>query len=261
MPDPLTDTLQGILRLATTLPEEPSAFAGLPPSLRARAAKQLAHIFARLKTGHDISETLSELAAIAKLVSTESGDYDAFSPQKRKKLSNDLEATLARLESAVKALSPIKYPQDAFDPFAPKVIGHLIADKLLEKPRVALEEAHRSKFYGAGVYALYYGGPFDSYAPITGLEHPIYVGKSDPADLHAVNPKQQGHGIWQRLHDHHGNLSNVESLDIDHFDCRFLVVHSAWVTPAEDYLIEHFRPVWNKQMKNVPRRAFVAPSG
>ncbi|MBK8036005.1 MAG: Eco29kI family restriction endonuclease [Verrucomicrobiaceae bacterium] len=33
------------------------------------------------------------------------------------------------------------------------------------------------------------------------------------------------------------------------FDCRYLVVRSAWIETAEDLLINWFQPVWNHEMK------------
>ena len=35
----------------------------------------------------------------------------------------------------------------------------------------------------------------------------------------------------------------------DDFDCRYLVVRSAWQKTAEDYLIGRFKPIWNNETK------------
>lgn len=59
------------------------------------------------------------------------------------------------------------------------MIGKLIADTLVVQPRHKLSEV--GKFYGSGVYAIYYTGSFPAYDLITGTDKPIYVGKADPA--------------------------------------------------------------------------------
>jgi hypothetical protein len=46
--------------------------------------------------------------------------------------------------------------------------------------------------YGAGVYALYYNGTFDAYAPLSRTEQPIYVGKAHPKDVAAKDGVGQG---------------------------------------------------------------------
>lgn len=249
MSESLESALKQIVRLISDLPENGDSPESIPPSLRNKAVKQVTTLLRRLKSEHDLAEWVSELAGVAKLISKDSSVYERLKPAARQRLADALEATLSDLDTAAKALSPIRFPQDTFNPFEPKVVGELIANTLLAQKRQPLAEAVQSKFYGAGVYAIYYSGPFDAYRPIAKREHPIYVGKSDPAQLHAINPKQQGQRLYRRLADHHGNLSDIENLRIEHFDCRFLVVHSAWVKPAEDYLIEHFHPVWNKEMK------------
>jgi hypothetical protein len=247
--EPLSSALKQILRLISDLPKGRDEINLLPGSLRNKAIKEVTALLRRLKQQHDLPELISELASVAKLICHDSSTYDGLKPAARQRLSNSLEGTLKELDAAAKAISPIRFPQDAFNPFAPKVVGELIANTLLVQDRQHLAASVVTKFYGAGVYALYYKGPFDAYRPISRREHPIYVGKSDPAHLHAENPKQQGTRLYRRLLDHHGNLSDIQNLKIEEFDCRFLVVHSAWVKPAEDYLIEHFHPVWNKEMK------------
>lgn len=237
------------MRLISELPENDDLPEVIPASLRNKAVRKVTTLLRRLKKDHDLAELVSELASVATLICKDISVYEGLNPAARLRLADALEATLSDLDAAAKTISPIRFPQDTFNPFEPKVIGELIANTLLAQKRQSLTEAVLSKFYGAGVYAIYYSGLFDAYRPISKREHPIYVGKSDPAQLHAINPKQQGQRLYRRLADHLGNLSDIENLRIEDFDCRFLVVHSAWVKPAEDYLIEHFYPVWNKEMK------------
>jgi hypothetical protein len=104
--------------------------------------------------------------------------------------------------------------------------------------------------YGSGVYAIYYNGPFESYAPISGTETPIYVGQAAPSMNNARTPLEQGARLASRLGEHSKNISKaVSTLSIDDFEFRSLVVQSGWETAAEDYLIHLFRPIWNREVK------------
>lgn len=67
--------------------------------------------------------------------------------------------------------------------------------------------------------------------------------------MHALTAKAQGTRLHTRLKDHHRSISNAENLNLANFDCRYLVVRSAWVETAEDLLIDWFKPVWNNEMK------------
>ena len=55
--------------------------------------------------------------------------------------------------------------------------------------------------------------------------------------------------LYTRLEDHIRTIGSADNLDLDDFQCRYLVVRSAWVETAEDLLIDWFRPVWNKETK------------
>lgn len=249
MPETLSKLLTEILRLLSAFPQEEDRYEGVPPALRKKAVKQLALLLQRLRSKDDFHPLLAEFSSTLKAIRENPSSKSSLSTHARRKMAQTLEVLLSEVDSAEKAISPTSYPQEAFNPFAPRVVGELIATTLLDKPRCTLEDSANKEFYGAGVYAIYYTGSFDAYEPISRREHPIYVGKSDPADLHAVSPKQQGKRLWKRLDEHRKNLRNVRNLALADFDCRFLVVHSAWVKPAEDYLIGQFHPVWNKEMK------------
>ena len=55
--------------------------------------------------------------------------------------------------------------------------------------------------------------------------------------------------MHSRLKDHNRSLVSAENLKLTDFDCRYLVVRSAWVETAEDLLIDWFKPVWNNEVK------------
>jgi hypothetical protein len=161
-------------------------------------------------------------------------------------LKDEIEAAITLLQTFSRQIDPVGHPQTVFDPSDPKVIGELIARTLLLQPIGTLSTV--GKFYGSGVYAIYYRGDFPAYRPISGTENPIYVGKADPATLHAQTVQQEGHGLSTRLLDHKRSITAAANIKLDDFDCRYLVVKSAWQETAEDYLISAFRPIWNNQM-------------
>ncbi len=198
---------------------------------------------------HKPTEILAEIIKLAQTLPTDPSNYAELSSHKRRAIRRDLEGAILRLNAVGQSLDFIRQPKHVFDPTSPKVIGDLVAHTLLAQDKEQLASVVKQSFYGAGVYAIYYSGTFDCYAPISGREHPIYVGKADPDALHAPTPEEQGVALHTRLKDHNRTIGSADNLDLGDFQCRYLVVRSAWVETAEDLLIDWFRPVWNKEMK------------
>lgn len=74
-----------------------------------------------------------------------------------------------------------------------------------------------------GVYALYHGG---------GL---VYAGK-------ALNTT-----LARRLAEHYRKITGRENIDVSEVSCRFLTIEGDWfVRAAEDALIQHYSPLWQK---------------
>jgi hypothetical protein len=185
---------------------------------------------------HAFIAELPEKEALAKL-----------RPTRLNALKSEIEAAIIRLQMFSRELDPVSQPQFIFDPAHPQVIGELIGRTLLLQPTKKLKDI--SKFYGSGVYAIYYRGDFPAYAPISRTDNPIYVGKADPASLNAQTVEQQGSGLSTRLLDHKRRIAAATNISLDDFDCRFVVVKSAWQETAEDYLIALFKPIWNNEMR------------
>ena len=186
-----------------------------------------------------------------------SSDLTGINARRRKQLIESIREAIRRLDFVAVGLDPIQLPKFVFDPSNPDVVGKLIGDTLLEQPRVPLAAIQR--FYGSGVYALYYRGDFPAYIPIKDSNTPIYVGKADPAVLDARTPMEQGERLYARLNgDHARSIRKAEDhareahaenyIKLADFDCRHLVVRSAWQRTAEDYLISRFKPVWNDEI-------------
>lgn len=197
----------------------------------------------------DAPKILAEIIKLAQSLPSDPAEYAALSAPRRRSIRAELEAAILRLSSVAQSLDVIRQPKHVFDPTSPKVIGDIVARTLLLQDKEPLATAIERSFYGAGVYALYYRGPFKVYAPITGKDHPIYVGKADPEAMHALTPEDQGARLFSRLKDHNRSIRAAENLDLADFDVRYLVVRSAWVETAEDHLIGWFKPVWNNEMK------------
>jgi Eco29kI restriction endonuclease len=169
-----------------------------------------------------------------------------LTPQNRKRINDEIEAAAANLNAVAAELDPIKRPRDVFDPGNPRTIGFFIALALTAQPRQSLSSFQPR--YGAGIYALYYNGGYPLYEPINQTETPIYVGQAAPGTLDARTPTEQGPRLAARLNEHRKTILKAStSLNIDDFECRALAVQSGWETPAEDYLIRLFRPIWNKE--------------
>lgn len=163
------------------------------------------------------------------------------------KLREDLKAAIKKLRGVATSLDPIKQPDAFFDPSDPLKVGEMVAGALVLQPPHSLESI--PKFYGSGIYALYYRGTFEAYRPISKTNHPIYVGKADPDNSHARTPEEQGIRLSTRLADHLKNIGLAMNLDVKDFLCRYLVVVSGWQTAAEAHLIGLYKPIWNKEMK------------
>lgn len=151
-----------------------------------------------------------------------------------------------RLEKLERDVDPVRLPDAFFDPAEPRLIGHFVALALISQERVRLDAIE--PFYGAGVYALYYTGPEGVYAPISGTETPIYVGKADPP-VGATSVVEQETKLYGRLNEHRKNIDKVAGIDLTDFECRALAVQSGYQAAAENHLINLFRPIWNNETK------------
>ena len=136
----------------------------------------------------------------------------------------------------------------AYDPLDYENLARSVVTALLESASTMLPPVEQ--FSGAGVYALYYTGPLPFYSPISSptLHTPIYVGKAVPTGARKGTPGKtpETHtALYRRLHDHAKSIEQAENLDLTEFRTRHLVVMPVWITLAERFLIDHFRPIWN----------------
>jgi hypothetical protein len=171
-----------------------------------------------------------------------------LTPKSRSLLSVEIQKSAAALNGLLAELDPIDRPSAVFDPGNPRTVGYFVALALSAQPRRPL--AALKEFYGTGVYALYYKGNFSAYQPISGSDTPIYVGMAVYEHKDRQDPSAMGTSLAGRLGEHKKNIQRAsETLNIDDFDYRALVVQSGWEGPAETHLIRMFRPIWNKEVK------------
>ena len=152
-----------------------------------------------------------------------------------------------QLRTAMVSLDPVRQPSSIFNPANPRTVGLFVSIALLAQEREPLGDV--KPYYGSGVYAIYFKGDYPAYKPLVRTEHPIYVGKADPAVADAKTAEEQQERLARRLRDHAKAIRRADNLNIDHFTCRQLVVASGLQTSAENYLIDLFKPIWNKEMK------------
>lgn len=175
---------------------------------------------------------------------------ESLSSVKKKKLRQELVERMEVLRELEAELDSIKQPDHIFDPSNPNYMGRFTAAALLIQPRHPLADVE--KFYGAGVYALYYKGAFKAYSQISGKETPLYTGKADPKVAHAENPTEQGESLSRRINEHKKSIELVSGdggISLDDFEVRYLVTASGFQVTAENFLINYFKPIWNKETK------------
>lgn len=193
----------------------------------------------------DLAELTAELTELTHALA--SAEASKLSSYKTRKLRETIRLAYEELRQVVERLDPVKHPGVVFDPGNPSVAGRIAGITMIAQPRKPLSGV--DKFYGSGVYAVYYNGEFPAYAAIANKEHPIYVGKADPENPAAKTAQEQGDRLANRLNDHRKNILKASStLNIEDFDYRALVVQTGWQASAEEYLIHLFKPIWNVEI-------------
>ena len=192
-------------------------------------------------------DLLSVASALRAVLDRLSDHPEELAGSRGRKAREELEGLAADLRSRLARLDPTRHPKSFFDPADPRLFGIFAAIALVGVERLPLSCVEADRFYGSGVYALYYQGGFPLYRPIARTEHPLYVGKADPESAGARTPREQGERLCTRLNEHRKNIESAGNLELADFACRYLVVATGWQTAAESSLIGLFRPIWNKE--------------
>lgn len=196
-------------------------------------------------TPEDLERLVSELKSLSDAISSE--EPPTLPAARAKRVRKEISEAYEKLRKLIEDLDPIKHPGFVFDPANPNIVGRIVGIAMIAQPRKPLASVDR--FYGSGVYAIYYSGDFPAYAGISRREHPIYVGKADPADPAGKTAFEQGDRLSNRLNDHRKNIAKAAgTLRLEDFEYRALVVQTGWQSAAEDYLIHLFKPIWNNEV-------------
>lgn len=139
-----------------------------------------------------------------------------------------------------------------YNPLEKQNLGKSVAEAMLQQAAQPL--ATLAPFNGAGIYALYYHGPFDTYKKMAAVNQtqgatvPIYVGKAIPAGgrkgLSPIGDNKPTKALYKRLIEHLESI-RATSLQVEDFSCRYLVVDDIWIPLGESLLITRFSPLWN----------------
>jgi hypothetical protein len=174
-------------------------------------------------------------------------EASALAAPRAKRVRKTISDAYETIRKVMEDLDPIKHPGFVFDPSNPNVAGRIVGITMIAQTRKPLVNV--DSFYGSGVYAIYYNGKFAPYKAISKREHPIYVGKADPADKASKTAMEQGEKLSGRLNEHRKNiLKATTTLQVEDFEYRALVVQTGWQDSAENYLIELFKPIWNSEV-------------
>ena len=139
-----------------------------------------------------------------------------------------------------------------FNPLDKRNLGESVAEALLD---TKIHPMPPEPFVGAGIYAIYYVGSFESYKIITSanideeFSQPIYVGKAVPAGARKGGfglGAESGTVLHRRLVEHAESIKQAINISVEDFRCRYLIVDDIWIPLAESMLIEMFSPIWNK---------------
>lgn len=139
-----------------------------------------------------------------------------------------------------------------YNPLAKMNLGRSVSEALLLRPVAPLTQT--ADLEGAGVYAIYYTGPFKPYLPVVvknkdgAFSQPIYVGKAVPKGARKGGlafDASKGKALRDRLRQHAGSIDEATNIKIKHFHFRSLVVDDIWIPLGENMMIEQFKPIWN----------------
>lgn len=141
-----------------------------------------------------------------------------------------------------------------FNPLDKKNLGASVAEALVSQLVHPL--GGLATFLGTGIYAIYYHGKHVAHGAIAVPNQankndpsiPIYVGKAVPrgARKGKVMPDPtKSKALYGRLQEHAESIAAADTLDIDDFTCRYLVVDEIWIPLGESLMIAKFSPLWS----------------
>ena len=133
------------------------------------------------------------------------------------------------------------------DLYDPLTYDNLMAGMVLHFEKQTLEPLDTIEVVsGPGIYSLFYSGNLPIYDSISGSESPIYVGKAiPPGSRKGEDVDESKPALRSRIREHARSIGEVRNLEVSDFSYRYLVVVPVWITLAERFLIDHYKPIWN----------------
>lgn len=206
----------------------------------------------------DIDELKSLLEAASSAIPDEPFPVGDASARKLNRVKSVAEQLRLKLPALIEWLDPVRHHQ-LLDPTDPNVAADFLSRRIEAQPRIKLSDV--SRFWGAGVYALYYCGDHPAYERISGTDIPIYVGMAASSDPLAKTSSAQGDKLYSRVvGDHRRSIQQAESwstseqnvdglpeLHVRDFEVRYLVLQNVYAGAVEQHLIHHYAPVWNNE--------------
>ena len=141
---------------------------------------------------------------------------------------------------------------EAYNPLDKLNLGKSVVEAMLASPPTGLQDVQ--PFAGAGIYAIYFHGPFELNQPIHAANSaectaPIYVGKAVPSGSRKganLSVSSAGKYLFTRIAEHRESISAARDLSVEDFSVRYLAVDDIWIPLGEALLIATFNPLWNR---------------
>lgn len=139
---------------------------------------------------------------------------------------------------------------EAYNPLDKLNLGKSVVEALLASTPTRLADI--LAFEGAGIYAIYYHGPFELYQKIVSKDvdgEPIYVGKAVPSGSRkgaSLSASNAGKWLFNRISEHRESIRAAQNIEVSDFSVRYLAVDDIWIPLGEALLISTYNPVWNR---------------
>jgi len=155
-----------------------------------------------MATQFNREEFLQAIAELVKFAEPYDGTLEGWSSHKKRSLLGKIAGCIEYLDKIHLHIEGIHLPSFVFDLSNPVIAAATIVHRLEQEEPIPLPSLRGQRFFGSGVYMLYYSGPFKAYEAISGTKCPIYVGSASPEDKTADTPRKQKTGLYDRLMHH-----------------------------------------------------------
>ena len=80
------------------------------------------------------------------------------------------------------------------------------------------------------------------------VQIPIYVGKAVPAGARkgiTTESQKVTRVLYKRIQEHYKSIESTNNLNVNDFQCRYLIVDDIWIPLGESVMINKYKPLWN----------------